>query len=64
MRTKQLSRTAAREVDCPLCGVRASERCVGVRGRPRESNHRERIEAASDPRRVIEKALALMEQER
>ena len=32
--------------DCPRCGAEAGWNCVGVRGKTRESNHRERVEAA------------------
>jgi hypothetical protein len=40
-----MSRTAARTVQCPACGAKPGERCRGRRGE-RESNHRERVEAA------------------
>jgi hypothetical protein len=45
-----VSRTEARTVDCPACGAKAGERCRGLRGRPRESNHAERAEAAAAAR--------------
>lgn len=32
---------------CPRCGAGAGEPCVGVRGKRRESNHLERVEAAT-----------------
>jgi hypothetical protein len=40
-----VSRTAARAVQCPACEAKPGERCRGVRGKPREANHRERVEA-------------------
>ena len=44
--TKTITRTQARGVECPACAARVGERCVGVRGRPREANHAERVQAA------------------
>jgi hypothetical protein len=41
-----VSRTAARKVTCPSCEAPSGERCRGARGKLREANHRERIEAA------------------
>jgi len=41
-----MSRTAARSVKCPACAAEPDERCRGVRGKPREANHRERVDAA------------------
>ena len=42
----RLSRTAARKVQCPACEAAPGERCKGARHNERESNHRERVEAA------------------
>ena len=39
-------RTAARAAKCPACAARPGERCTGTRGKRREANHRERVEAA------------------
>ncbi len=43
---EKVSRVQARAVACPVCGAKPEQRCVGARGRPRESNHKQRIEAA------------------
>jgi hypothetical protein len=42
-----ISRTAARAVRCPACEAEPGEQCTGARGKKREANHRERIEAAA-----------------
>ncbi len=41
------SRTDAWEVVCPNCGAQVGEKCVGARGKKRESVHRERMNAAA-----------------
>jgi hypothetical protein len=41
-----MTRTQVRAVSCPACAAGEGERCRGVRGRPREANHRERVDAA------------------
>lgn len=46
MQTKMMSRSAVRAVECPACEASAGDRCRGARGRPREANHRERVQAA------------------
>lgn len=38
------SRSRVRKIACPACGAAIGERCRGVRGRPRETNHMERVE--------------------
>lgn len=43
-----VSRTQAREYECPACGAKSGERCVGARGKQRESIHQERMWAASE----------------
>jgi hypothetical protein len=42
-----MSRTAGRAVRCPACEATPGERCRGARGKPREANHQERVEAAA-----------------
>jgi hypothetical protein len=42
----ELSRSEVRAVRCPACEAKPGTRCVGVRGRAREANHRERVELA------------------
>jgi hypothetical protein len=49
---RKISRTAARSVACPACAAEPGERCRGVRGREREANHRERVQAAEVAERV------------
>lgn len=44
----RLPRSTVRQVACPLCGATAGEPCVGARGKPRESNHSERVLAAAE----------------
>lgn len=39
------SRTSVRTVPCPVCGARDNANCLGKRGKVRESNHKERVEA-------------------
>jgi len=46
METEMLARSAVRKVGCPACGAEAQARCRGIRGREREANHRERVDAA------------------
>lgn len=41
------SRSDALEFKCPFCGVEATEKCVGARGKKRESVHRERMRVAA-----------------
>lgn len=43
-----VSRSEAREQGCPACKAAPGERCVGARGKARESVHRERIEATAN----------------
>lgn len=43
---KPISRTEARQARCPSCDAAPGERCTGPRGRPREANHRERVDQA------------------
>ena len=44
---QRLSRNQVRAATaCPACGARVGEQCVGVRGKPREANHAERVQAA------------------
>ena len=40
------SRDQARQVDCPNCSAKAGEKCVGARGKIRESCHLERHQFA------------------
>lgn len=40
------SRDQARQVDCPNCSAKAGEKCLGVRGKIRESCHLERHQFA------------------
>jgi len=44
----RLPRSTVRRVACPRCGAAPDDPCVGVRGKPRESNHRERVLAAAE----------------
>lgn len=44
--SEKMSRLQARAVECPVCGAESEQRCTGARGRPRESNHLERVAAA------------------
>lgn len=46
----KLPRTMVRRVACPACGAPAGGPCVGVRGKPRERNHAERVLAADAAR--------------
>jgi hypothetical protein len=41
---RSISRTKVREVPCPVCRATNGQRCFTTRGRPRESNHLERVE--------------------
>lgn len=41
------TRSDAREFVCPACGAESGEKCVGTRGRKRESVHRERMNTAA-----------------
>jgi len=51
MDTAELTRTDVRELaSCPACDAPVGERCCGARGRLRESNHRERVDAAERAR--------------
>ena len=38
------SRAQVRTVACPSCGSLSGAVCIGARGKPRESNHRERVQ--------------------
>lgn len=40
-----VSREQSRSVDCPTCGAKASEPCIGKRGKLRVSSHKERQRA-------------------
>lgn len=42
------TRSDARQYECPACGAPEGEKCRGARGRPRESVHRERWNAAAN----------------
>lgn len=42
-----VTRTQARAQPCPACGASVGARCVGARGRIRESVHRERMQSAA-----------------
>lgn len=41
------ARTMVRQVACPNCGAEPGRLCIGVRDKPRETNHKERVEAAN-----------------
>lgn len=55
MDTETLARSEVRKVGCPACGTDPLMCCRGVRGRERESNHRERVEAAVAEREAARK---------
>lgn len=44
---RYISRSEAQEIPCPVCGAKSGEKCVGARGKPRESTHRERWNLAA-----------------
>lgn len=43
MKPEMLPRSLVRSVECPLCKATSGQKCVGVRGKLRESNHMERV---------------------
>ena len=38
-------RTAVRSVECPYCGAKPREKCIGVQGQLRSASHEERWDA-------------------
>lgn len=42
---RQPSRSQVRSMVCPFCRARSETPCMGKRGKVRESNHRERVDA-------------------
>jgi len=64
MQEDKVSRTEARAVPCPACGAGAEKPCRGARGKPRQANHRERIDAtfkARGGRNAQERTMHLVE---
>lgn len=42
---RKYPRSAVRSVACPYCRAQPNEKCIGMRSKPRESNHMERVRA-------------------
>jgi hypothetical protein len=44
----QVTRAQVQTYSCPSCGAGVGKSCVGARGKPRLSNHAERVQAYSE----------------
>ena len=62
MKAMSASRTEVRRVLCPACVAKPGEPCTGSRGQPRESNHRERVDAGTQTRATVDERTARCEQ--